>query len=88
MFSRSYRQLALCPLDHVIVVTCYLRHLKPIFETTGIQVTSENRKEIDRLIHSVVGVRYKDCPVAWKEVKKRIAEDEEAFAIKLKRLMR
>ena len=72
----------------MIVVTCYFRHLKRIFETAGIQVTSENRKEIDRLIHSVVGVKYKDCPAAWKEVKKRVAEDEEAFATKLKRLMR
>jgi len=31
-----------------------------------------------------VGVDYKNCPVAWKEVKKRIAEDEEGFVSKLK----
>jgi len=29
-------------------------------------------------------VEYKNCPAAWKEVKKQIAEDEEAFVSKLK----
>jgi len=36
------------------------------------------------VIHNVVGVDYKDCPAAWREVKKRIAEDEEDFISKLK----
>jgi len=31
-----------------------------------------------------VGVDYKNCPAAWKEVKKRIAEDEADFVSKLK----
>jgi hypothetical protein len=29
-------------------------------------------------------VDYKNCPAAWKEVKKRIAEDEADFVFKLK----
>jgi len=65
-------------------VTCYFRHLQQVFEKAGIKVTSENKREIDRLIHSIVGVNYKNCPAAWKEVKKRIAEDEEGFVSKLK----
>jgi len=32
----------------------------------------------------MVGVQYKNCPAAWREVKKRIAEDEEAFASELR----
>jgi len=32
-----------------------------------------------------VGVEYKNCPIAWKEVKKRTAEDEEGFVSELKR---
>ena len=65
-------------------LTCYFRHLKQIFEKAGIEVTVENRKEIDRIIHNIVGVKYKNCPAAWRAVKKRIAEDEKSFISKLK----
>ena len=64
-------------------MTCYLRHLQRIFEKAGIEVTSQNKQEIDRIIHSIVGVKYKSCPLAWKEVKKRIVEDEKSFISKL-----
>ncbi|MBX5328954.1 MAG: hypothetical protein QHH18_06500 [Candidatus Bathyarchaeota archaeon] len=65
-------------------MTCYFRHLKEIFKKAGIQVTNENRKEIDKIIHSTVHVDYKDCSATWKEVKKQIAENEEDFVSKLK----
>jgi hypothetical protein len=65
-------------------MTCYFRHLQQVFEKAGIKVTSENKQEIDKLIHDIVSVDYKNCPVAWKEVKKRIAEDEAGFVYKLK----
>jgi len=65
-------------------VTCYFRHLQDVFRKAGIEVTSENKREIDRVIHSIVGVEYKNCSAAWKEVKKRIAEDEESFVSKLR----
>jgi len=65
-------------------MTCYFRHIQQIFKKAGIEVTSENKREIDRVIHGIVGVGYKNCPVAWREVKKRIAEDEEGFVSKLK----
>jgi hypothetical protein len=67
-------------------MTCYFRHLQQIFKKAGIEVTNENKREIDRLIHSIVGVEYKDCPAAWREVKRRVAEDEEGFVSKLKEL--
>jgi len=51
----------------------------------GITITKENRQEVDRAIHSIVGIEYKNCPATWKEVKKRIAEDEENFVNTLKR---
>jgi len=66
-------------------MTCYFRHLKTIFEKTGITITKENKQDIDRVIHSIVGVEYKNCSATWKEVKKRIAEDEESFVNMLKR---
>jgi hypothetical protein len=65
-------------------MTCYFRHIQHVFKKAGIEVSSENKREIDRVIHDVVGVEYKNCPVAWREVKKRIAEDEEGFVSKLK----
>jgi RecB family endonuclease NucS len=68
----------------VICLTRYFRHLKEIFKKAGIEVTSENKREIDRIIHSIVGVEYKNCPDAWKEVKKRIAENEAQFVSMLK----
>jgi hypothetical protein len=65
-------------------MTCYFRHLKTIFEKTGITITKENKQDIDRVIHSIAGVEYKNCSATWKEVKKRIAEDEESFVNMLK----
>ena len=65
-------------------MTCYFRHLKTIFEKTGITITKENKQDVDRVIHSIVGVDYKNCSATWKEVKKRIAEDEENFVNMLK----
>ena len=65
-------------------MTCYFRHLNAVFKKAGVQVTPENKKQLDQLIHSLVKTTYKDCPSTWREVKKRIAADEDAFAAKLK----
>jgi len=71
----------------VIRVTCYFRHLQQVFEKAGLDVTKENRREIDRVIHGIVGVGYKNCPAAWREVKKRLDEDEERFVSKLRKAL-
>ena len=65
-------------------MTCYFRHIKEVFSRAGIEVTKENKKALDRAIHSYVGVEYKDCSSTWREVKKKLAEDEEAFIAMLK----
>jgi hypothetical protein len=65
-------------------MTCYFRHLKPIFEKAGVIITKENKKDVDRAIHSIVGIEYKNCPATWKEVKKRIIEDEQSFVNAIK----
>jgi len=70
------------------IMTCYFRHLREVFAKAEIEVTRENKKEIDRFIHSMVGVEYKKCPATWKEVKKKISEDEERFVAKLKEAWR
>jgi len=68
-------------------LTCYFRHLNEVFRKAGIKVTKENRQEIDKVIHNIVGVEYKNCPATWREVKKRLAEDEKAFASALKKAL-
>lgn len=65
-------------------MTCYFRHLGVVFAKAGIVVTPENRKQLDRIIHDIVYVNYKDCPDTWYAVKKRLAEDEAGFIQELK----
>ena len=56
-------------------MSCYFRHLKELFDEIGIEVTKENKAEIDRVIHKIVGVDYKNCPTAWKAVKREIRDE-------------
>jgi hypothetical protein len=68
-------------------MSCYFRHIKDIFDFAGIEVTAKNKKDIDRIIHELVAVDYKDCPKAWKALKAEITSRQggrEAFARKLK----
>lgn len=70
-----------------MAVTCYFRHLNEVFKKAGITVTKENRQEVDKAIHKIVSVEYKSCPATWKEVKQRLAENEEAFVSALKKAL-
>jgi hypothetical protein len=65
-------------------LTCYFRHLKHIFEKAGLAVTKENKRDVDKVIHRIVGVEYKNCSAAWKELKRRLAEDEKRFVSELR----
>ena len=58
-------------------MSCYFRHLKDILDEAGLEVTSSNKKEIDRAFHQIVGVTYKDCPAAWKRLKQELTGDEQ-----------
>ena len=65
-------------------MTCYFRHLEATFKKAGIEVTRQNRKEVDTVISSIIGSDYTDCPAVWRQVKKRLAEDEAGFVDELK----
>ncbi len=65
-------------------MTCYFRHLKEVFQKANITVTPQNRQQIDKTIHGIVGVEYKNCPATWRQVKQRIVEDETGFVAMLK----
>ena len=61
-------------------MSCYFRHMKDVLEEAGIEVTKENKKDVDRIIHGLVDVEYKNCSPAWKAVKEHIRSDEKARA--------
>lgn len=56
-----------------------------MFKKAGVEVAPENRREMAKVIHYIVGVEHKKCPAIWKEVKKRIAEDEKGFVLELRK---
>jgi len=69
-------------------MSCYFRHMKDILEEVNVEVTPDNKKEIDRILHGVVGVEYKNCSPAWKKIKEMIKGDEESredFVIRLRK---
>lgn len=57
-------------------MSCYFRHIKDILDEAGIEATSENKKRIDRAVHEIVAVEYKDCPATWKAIKQNMLSDE------------
>ncbi len=56
-------------------MTCYFRHLKDILNEAGIEVTASNKKQIDRIIHEIVGVTHKNCSATWKRLKQEIVSN-------------
>lgn len=64
-------------------MTCYFRHLDPVFRKAGLQIDIDNRKRVDMIIHDMVGVKYKDCSQTWAAVKE-LLEDEDAFVERLR----
>ena len=71
-------------------MSCYFRHMKDIFEAAGVELTRENKKAVDRIVHQLVAVEYKSCSRAWKAVKAGIQRDEKSknrFVERLKMAM-
>ena len=67
-------------------MSCYFRHMKEVFEDVGVEITKENKKEIDRILHGLVEVEYKNCSPTWKAVKEKIKVDDKARNRFVKRL--
>ena len=57
-------------------MSCYFRNLKDVLSEAGIQVTLGNKKQVDKAIHDIVKVTYKDCPTTWKKLKQEILAEE------------
>jgi DNA-binding transcriptional regulator YbjK len=62
-------------LDKEANMSCYFRHMDEILKEAGLKVTPENKKQIDRAFHDIVGTTYKDCPATWKEIKAKFLSD-------------
>ena len=62
-------------------MSCYFRHLKDVLAEAGVEVTPANRKEVDRVLHETVGVTYKDCPSAWKNLKRQMANEADRAVV-------
>ena len=67
-------------------MSCYLRHLKEIFDEGGIAITPSKRQKIDKAIHKIAGIDYKNCPAVWKLVKEDIKVDGERRRAFIKQL--
>ena len=62
-------------------MSCYFRHLKDVLAVVGVEVTPANKKDVDRALHEIVGVAYKDCPGAWKNLKLQMASEAGRAAV-------
>jgi len=54
-----------------------------VLDKAGVKVTKENRKTVDKIIRAIVKVEHDDCPVVWREVKKKLVENEAEFVSEL-----
>ncbi|MCI0528225.1 MAG: hypothetical protein L0Y56_12370 [Nitrospira sp.] len=58
-------------------MSCYFRYIKDVLKEARINVTPQNKKEIDQAIHQMVNVKYKKCmPDCWSEVKKWVGDEK------------
>lgn len=67
-------------------MSCYFRHMKDILDEVDVEIIPENKKEIDRILHGIVDVEYKNCSAAWKKIKEMVKgdpADRERFVRKL-----
>lgn len=82
--ATSGKLVFLFPYFPQLSMTCYFRHMKDIFAQIGVEITQENKKEVDRKIHEYLGVEYKNCSQTWKLIKERRAKTPEQFITDLK----
>lgn len=57
-------------------MSCYFRRMKDVLSEAGVEVTADNKKQVDQALHQIVGVTYKDCPAAWQALKQHVLADE------------
>ena len=56
-------------------MSCYFRHMKDVLKDAGIEVTPQNKKQIDQALHRIADVEYKNCSPTWKNLKSDFISD-------------
>jgi len=62
-------------------MSCYFRHLKDLLAEAGVEVTPASKREVDQELHEMVGATYKDCPSAWKNLKRQMANEADRAVV-------
>ena len=42
-------------------MTCYFRWIRDILGEAGVDLAKIDKRDVDRVIHGIVGVEYKNC---------------------------
>ena len=62
-------------------MTCYQRHLRPLFDTLGLEYEKQSRKRVDAAIRQILGLSGDaTCPQIWAALKALPPEDFESLA--------
>lgn len=48
-------------------MSSYFRYMEEILRSAGVEITKENKKDIDRAVYKIVDTEYKNCSNAWKK---------------------
>jgi hypothetical protein len=57
--------------------------MQDLFEEIGVEVTKENKKLIDEILHEMLSVEYPNCAATWKLIRRRLKEDSTGFKSRL-----
>ena len=62
-------------------MTCYQRHLRPLFDTLGLEYEAQSRKRVDAAIRRILGLSEDaKCPQIWSALKALPPEEFESLA--------
>lgn len=69
-------------------MSCYLRHLKPLFEHLGMDYNDKIQKKIvDGNIRTVLGMEGNTCSEVWARIKE-LGKDDKAFWSKVEKAVK
>lgn len=66
-------------------MSCYFNQFKDLFAEAGIEVNKENKKALDKLIHQLVDVEYKNCSLTRRKLKELVTEKHQQIVAQLKK---
>jgi len=58
-----------------------------LFEEIGVEITKENRKAIDEILHDMLSVEYPNCAATWKLIRKKLDYDAEGVKSRVKQAL-